>query len=322
MITQGEIMLVWLYIGIIMIMRVVQSLFSKKNATILGKNAVIYVKYTVYYQGVAGVFALILFLIELASGQTINGVGETFIYASISGIALAISTMCSVYILCQGTMVLGSLFGTAGLIIPTIACIFLYQEYIEWYQWVAIGVFMIGAFFLAGGSRKIYGKFTFSQLLVLISSLVLSGVTMLMQKMFGMEVEGGSVSLFSLISFVVSVVLFGIVLIIFKLIRKPAQTKQYSADQFTFFPKNEQDGKLPKQSLIYGVVLAFAVFLINQLSTISTPLIEAVILFAIICGGATVVSAIVGAVVYKERITINTILGLILGIGSLILLKI
>lgn len=313
--------MVWLYISIIMVMRVAQSFFSKKNATTLHKNGVSYVKYTAYYQAVAGFFALVLFLIELLSGASVSGVGETFVYAIISGIALAISSTLGIYILCQGTMVLSSLFATAGLIVPTVASIFLYKEYIVWYQWIALIVFMMGAFFLAGGSKKVYGKFTISQLLVLTLNLILSGTTMLMQKMFGMNVEGGNVSLFSLLSFLSSALIFILILPIMQALKNKATT-QPQEDKFSLYPATPEQGKITKPSFLYGLILALAVFLVNQLSTISTPLIEAVVLFAIICGGATIISALVGAIVYKEKITWRTVVGLILGIGSLILLKI
>ena len=318
----GENIMVWLYISIIMCMRVVQSVFSKKNATSLNKNAICYVKYTAYFQGVAGFFALGLFVVELIIGTTVSGVGETILYSVLSGLALALSCICGIYILCQGTMALSSLFGTAGLIVPTVASIFLYDEFVSWYQWVAIAVFMVGAFFLAGGSKKIYGKFTITQLAVLVCSLLLGGTTMLMQKMFGMNVQGGNVSLFSLISFGSSALLFAAVIPVLQLCNKKVMPSNETHEKFTLFPPTKEQAKLNKNSYLYGLFLAMAVFLINQLSTLSTPLIEAVVLFAIICGGATIISTLVGAVLYKEKITWRTVVGLILGIGSLVLLKI
>ena len=56
-------MIVWLYIGIIMVMRVAQSIFNKKAATSVPKNMIGYLKYTMYYQGLAAILALGLFFI-------------------------------------------------------------------------------------------------------------------------------------------------------------------------------------------------------------------------------------------------------------------
>jgi multidrug transporter EmrE-like cation transporter len=108
---------------------------------------------------------------------------------------------------------------------------------------------------------------------------------------------------------------------VLSLCKKNATTKQNDKD-FSLYPHCEEQAKFPKKSYLYGLFLAVAVFLINQLVTLSTPMIQAVVLFSIACGGATVISAIVGAVMYKEKLTPLTLIGLVLGIGSLILLKV
>jgi drug/metabolite transporter (DMT)-like permease len=237
---------------------------------------------------------------------------------------LSLSVLCGVYLLTKGTMALSSLFATAGLIVPVIACSFLYDELVEWYQWIALVCFMLGSYFLSVSSKKTYGKFSFSQLLVLIASLLINGTTMLMQKMFGEEVKGGNVSFFSFVSFLSGLVLVGLVWLVIALLKKCTQTKKQVQDdqKFSLYPQTKMQGKLPKDSYLCGFCLAFAVFLINQLITISTPMIQAIILFAVTCGGATIISALVGAIIYKEKVTVNTIIGLVLGIGSLILLKV
>ena len=72
----------------------------------------------------------------------------------------------------------------------------------------------------------------------------------------------------------------------------------------------------------YALILAVAVFLINQLATISANLISPVILFAFINGGATIISALVGVLLFKEKLSVKGIIGIAIGIGSLILIKI
>lgn len=96
---------VWIYIGIILCMRVLQSVFSKRASSSVPENAVGYLKYTAFYQGAAGVLALMLLLKECFSGVAFSG-GQTTVYAAISGAALAVSCMCTVYALSRGTMVL------------------------------------------------------------------------------------------------------------------------------------------------------------------------------------------------------------------------
>lgn len=305
--------MVWLYIFIIMLMRVVQSIFSKRASSSVPNSANGYISYTLYSKVLAGAFALILFLIDVFRGVTIQNVGLTALYASLSGCALAITSLCSLYALGTGTMALSSLFGTAGLLIPAIAGIFMFDEILSVWQWVAMAIFMVGAYLLIGSSKAIFGKFSLKTFLVLLLSLVMNGATMLLQKVFGMTVEGGNVSLFSLLSFASGAALLAVSLIIIKA-KNTVSAKKLGIDR--------PHEVFPKSLYLFGLALAFAVFVINQLATLSTPLISAVVLFAIINGGATLISAIVGAVMYREKLTVRSIVGLILGIGALILIKI
>lgn len=305
--------MVWLYIFIIMLMRVVQSVFSKKASASVPSSANGYISYTLYSKVLASAFALILFLIDVFRGVTIQNVGLTALYASLSGCALAITSLCSLYALSTGTMALSSLFGTAGLLIPAIAGIFMFDEILSVWQWVAMAIFMVGAYLLIGSSKAIFGKFSLKTFFVLLLSLVMNGATMLLQKVFGMTVEGGNVSLFSLLSFASGAALLAISLIIIKA-KNAVSAKKLGIDR--------PHEVFPKSLYLFGLALAFALFVINQLATLSTPLISAVVLFAIINGGATLISAIVGAVMYKEKLTVRSIVGLILGIGALILIKI
>ena len=317
--------MVWLYIGIMLLMRIVQSIFNKLNADAVPKNAIAYLKYTILYFGIAGVCAMALFGWEAITAPQDNlFLGQTILYAVISGIGLTVACCCSLYALTSGTMVLDSLFATAGLIVPTVASIFLYQEILSIWQWVFIGTFFIGAYLLVGNSKEVYGKFSVKTLLVLILSLLMTGVTMLTQTMFSREVGQGSVSLFSALSFCLSVVLISIVLsVVYLLYRVKGKTvNQGGKREFSLFPTAKNEVSIPKRNLWYAVALAFAIFLINQLATISANLISPVILFAFINGGATIISALVGMFIFKEKLNTKGIIGIIIGIGSLILIKI
>ena len=318
--------MVWLFIVIILCMRVVQSIGSKKNSTLLPKNALGFLKYVSFYMSLAACMALVLFTINVCVNKP-NDLyfSQTILYAVTAGTTLSLGCLCSLYNLTQGTMALNSLFGTAGLLIPTIASVFLYGELPKVWHWFAIAVFMVGAFLLIGGSKKIYGKFSFKNLLFLTLLLVCEGTTMLMQKMFGMNVPNGNVALFSVLSFGSGVCIIGFsigILYLIYALRKKDSTNAVVTKDFTMIPANLKDAKLNKKVFWVALMLSVAVFIINQLATMSTPLISAVILFAFINGGATIISTLVGAIFFKEKISARSALGLVLGIGSLILLQI
>ena len=316
--------MVWIFISIILCMRVVQSVFNKKNSNALPKNAIGYLKYVLLYMSIACALATSLFAINMAvSDAKLDFVVQTALYASITGISLATTCICSLYNLSNGTMALNSLFSTAGLLIPTVASIFLYGETLEIWHWAAIVIFMVGAFLLVGSSKAIYGNFSIKSLASLVIMLVSEGCTMLMQKSFGMNFPGGNVSLFSACLFASGAVILSLALgalcIAYK-VKGGAQASNNGG--FTLLPASMGDAKLDKKIYVYAFLLAGAVFVINQLATKSTPLISAVVLFAFINGGATIISTLVGATLFKEKISARSAIGLVLGIGSLILLQI
>ena len=298
--------MVWFYIGVVLLMRVFQCLFNKYNAKLVPKTATAYLKYTIFYLGVAGICAAILLLFDLPAGATFAHLPETAFYAVFSGIGLAVACCCSLYALTAGTVVLDSLFATAGLLVPSVAGIFMFDERLSLWQWLFVGVFMVGAYLLVGGSRAVYGKFSGKTLLALIFSLLSNGLTMLMQTAFSRNVPGGSVSLFSVLSFAAGVVLLGAVLPVVMLRKQGASVGA---------------GKIPGKAFLFAFFLGVIVFIINQLATISAGMISPVILFAFINGGATLISAGVGLVVFKERVTVSSAVGIVLGVVSLIFIK-
>lgn len=288
-----------LYIGIILIFRVVQALFNKRSS-IEVKNIPMLVGYNAYKNSISAVLGLVLILIA-GNGFRLNGL--TVVIAGCSGLALFFSGFCSIYAMKSGTVSLNSMFGTAGMIVPILAGAILFGKPVAPMQWVGLAVFFFSAWLLIGGSKQVYTNFSLKTLLLLIGSLAANGATMLCQQMFTAYVPDGDVSVFSFLS-------FGIIALLSAVFYRSLATGQ-----------RQQAAKPSKALLVCGVALAVSVFVINQLATLSTRLISPVILFAFINGGGTIISTVVAAVVYKEKISKKTAAGILLGITSLLLIK-
>lgn len=56
-------------------------------------------------------------------------------------------------------------------------------------------------------------------------------------------------------------------------------------------------------------------------ATLSTALVSPVVLFAFINGGGTIIATVVAAVLYREKLTPSSVAGVLLGIVSLIGIK-
>ncbi len=293
--------MVWLYIVIILLCRVVQAIFNKRSSNEITSLPMM-VKYNALQNTISAVLGLALIL-AVGSGFVCDL--KTVLIATFSGITLFFAIFCSIYAMKSGTVGLNSMFGTAGMIIPIIAGVFLFDKAVAPLQLAGLGLFFVAAWLLIGDSKAVYTNFNYKTLLLLIGALLANGGTMLAQQMFTEYVPAGDVSVFSFLSFaiigVLSFAFFGLLV---------------GGDK-----AKRADARLSKILIVCGVALAVAVFIINQLATISTKLISPVILFTFINGGGTIVSTLVAAVLYKERISLKSAVGILLGIASLVMIK-
>ena len=288
-----------IYIFIILICRVIQAYFDKKSSNHI-QNVTMLTGYITFQNLISALLGIIIILIA-NNGFRVNF--ATVLIAGLSGLSLFFAIFCSIYAMKSGTVSLNSIFGTAGLIIPIIAGMFLFQKPVAPLQLVGLGLFFVAAYLLIGASKSVYSNFSYKTMLLLIGSMVSNGCTMLMQQMFTVYVPDGDVSIFSFLSFGIIAVLSGIF---------------YQCRRGT---EKGKETKLTKPLVVCGLALAGAVFIINQFATMCTKLVSPVILFTFINGGATIISTLVGAIVYKEQISKKSAAGIILGIFALVLIK-
>lgn len=288
------------YIAAILICRVIQAFFSKRSSNEITDTTKL-LWFTTFQNTVAAVLGGGLLL---GNGTAFSIDPTTLLLAAFSGISLFFAVSCNIYAMKSGTVSLASMFGTAGMILPIAAGVFLFDKPIAPLQLVGLGVFFVSAYLLIGASKTTYTNFSKKTVWLLIGSLVANGCTMLAQQLFTATVPNGNVSMFSFLSFAIIAVLSGGMLAV--------QIRRQPRGEKTPFSKN---------LLICGVALAVAVFIINQFATICTALVSPVVLFTVINGGGTIISALVAAIVYKEPIDRKTAIGIALGIASLVIIK-
>lgn len=289
-----------IYFGIMLLMKFVQSICNKTTSNALkGKQS--YLHYGAFQYLVSGVLALVLILF---SGSGIKAGFPTVIISLMSALSLSLCTFCSLAAMKSGTLTLTSLFGSAGLLVPCVAGIFMFKEVMSVMQYFGIFMFLVSAWLLIGASRQMYANFSFKTILLLLGSLLGNGITMLAQKMFAYYVPEGDVSSFSFISFGG----LGVILL--------------AAFFITSASEHQKPQLLTKKLMLYGAALATALFVLNQLSTIAANTIPSVILFTVVNGGGTVITAGVAAIFFHEKLTVKSCAGIIIGLAALFVINI
>ena len=181
----------------------------------------------------------------------------------------------------------------------------MFDEPMSLMQLFGILLLILSGWLLIGYSKKLKGSFTPRTMLLLIGSMLSNGFTMVAQKMFSKYLPDVSVSVFSFLA-------FGLVGVGMCVGLVPQLTKK---------EKREEIKKLPKALWFYGAGLSTILLIINQLATIAAKVIPSAIMFPINDGGATIITALTGAVVFKEKLTARSVAGLVLGIAALIVIN-
>lgn len=288
-----------IYIVLILICRVFQHLYNKKvsNST-FGIHGLI--KINGIRQCIAAFMAFLLIVI-------FNNRAEidlmTVIISAFSGTMIVISMSCSLYAMKTGMISLVSLFGTAGLIIPCLVGVFLFDTSVSPMQWLGFAIFMVSAYLMIMSSKDSVKGFSVKTFFLLLGVMLSEGFTMMAQQMFTQYVPDGDVSVFSFLSFgIVGVIMLSVL---------------------PFIRKNDTEKRKPteKKTYLYAAILATTLLIINQLATLATAIVPPIILFTFINGGSTVIAAIVAMLVYKEKLTVKSVFGIALGIISFIIIK-
>ena len=72
---------------------------------------------------------------------------------------------------------------------------------------------------------------------------------------------------------------------------------------------------------MYGVILSVAMLAISMLSTLASESLSAVVLFSMSNGGGLLLCTLISVFVYKEKITLKMIAGLLLGAAALMMIN-
>ena len=294
-------MIEYSYLAIILLMKFVQKLYNKKTSMMIA-GAVQYLGYGAYRYILSGAMALALMLITGGSGD----IGPmSFAISALGALALTISIYCSLEAMKSGAIILVSLASSAGLLLPCIFGIFMFDEPMSTWQFIGIGLLLVSAYLLAGYSKRLTGSFTTKTLLLLLGGMLSNGLIMIAQKMFSKYLPDTSVSIFSFLSFGIAGAAM-LIMLLPRLIKKEGRKKLAS---------------LPAAAWGYGAILSVALLIINQLATLAGRVIPSAIMFPINDGGGTIIAALTASVCFGEKLTPRSVAGLALGIVSLIIIN-
>lgn len=229
--------------------------------------------------------------------------GKALAIYALSGISTSVFVVTWLVAVRTSAYVLMNVFLMLGVVVPMVLGSVCYGETIAWNQWVGLGVLLMATLILCSYNNGIKQKLDGKALMILLISGVANGITGFSQKMFQKEVVDGAVSVFNFYTYVFSALSLGLILL------------------FTWKPR-EARSRLLEIKNVFGLVLILAVclFLNSYFMTMAAAGIPSSRLFPLDRGVSIILSGLMSAVFFKEKLTVKAVAGLVLAfIGLLVI---
>ena len=151
-------------------------------------------------------------------------------------------------------------------------------------------------------------------MVMLILTLLSGGLVMVLQKVFAVRVPDGNVATYSFLMFALNAVLLYICYAVLALKRQGENGSKSIEIERGWKP-------LSKTLLICGAFLALAVFAINQVVTTIAKTVPSAILYTVSYAISIFITLLVGVFYYKEKLTEKNVVGLVLCLGSILIIN-
>ncbi len=280
--------------GVLLILSIVAGVVqqvARKESNKRGKGGV----YS--FSAAAAFLSLIFFTIR--SGGNWNADGQTFCYAGVFATAFAVTTITTMLAIQCGPLSLTSLVVSYSLVIPALYGILFLNEPIS-IQLVLGIVFLFVSIFLINQERGEQKKITLRWGIFAVITFFGNGICTTVQKLYQVRSGGATECEFMIISMLIVVSTLMIAAVISE--------------------KRELFKNLKEGAIWYGIC-GLGNASANSLTMILALTMPASVLYPLLSAGGIVLTALVSILLYRERLSVEQKIGLVMGIVATILLS-
>ncbi len=219
---------------------------------------------------------------------------EFFLFVTLYGEALKL-----------GPLSITSFLFAMCMIIPIIISAFVYDEKLGTIQVVAFVLMLISIYFINfAQSHSKEGYFSKKWIIYCIIGFLVNGILQFTMKSYSIEVENASTSQFIFIAYIVCLLLSFI----------------------PFVSKNLRDDfkamSINKWFIALAIALGLTNFFGNFFFTMASSMFMAQVVFPINNGGTVMLSVVLGMLLFKEKLKVKAIIGIVIGVIAIVLLSI
>lgn len=228
---------------------------------------------------------------------------KTLMITFVSGISTAMFVVSWIFCVRKGAYVMINVFLMLGGGLTVALCRFLFNEPVSIYQIMGFLLLVIASYVMCSYSSNIKGGFSLASFLLLVVCGTFNGLTDFSQKWFIYSNPQGNIGLFNFYTYLFA----ALVLMI----------------SFLVANKKEEGINDAKNSKVHYtvIILAVALFANSYFKTMSAKFIPSGILYPLTSGAGLVLSALMAAAFFKEKITRKCFIGIIIALCAIVIMN-
>ena len=199
------------------------------------------------------------------------------------------------------------IFLMLGVLIPLILANILFDEPVKPTQWLGIAILIVAVLIMCSYNSGLKGKMSFTSVLLLILTGASNGIADFSQKLFVRTADGVPTSVFNFYTYVFSAVTLLICYIVFR----QADNKD-----------SKSSTKIPKVMYVYVAIMAACLFANSYFKTVAAYTLDSAMLYPLNQGAALILSSLMSAFLFGEKLTFKAIIGIVLSFIALIIINV
>ena len=227
----------------------------------------------------------------------------------LSGVSTAFFVAFWLLAIRKSAYMLMDVFLLAGTLIPMLLSSTFFHESIKLHQWGGFLLLLIAVIIMCSYSSSVKEKFSISAFILLALTGIMCGITSFSQKLFVNLCSETPATVFNLYTYVFSAV----TLIIFYFIFSKTDIKKDSDISFS---------SIPKRMFIYILIMAVCLFANSFFNTKAAYYLDSAEMYPFEQGASLVLSSLMSAIFFKEKLTLKAIIGIIITFIALLIINV
>lgn len=229
--------------------------------------------------------------------------------AALSGVASAAFVVSWLLSVRSGAYMMVEVFLLLGVIVPIILCRIFFGEAIGTWQIIGTVVLLFAVFIMCTYNSSIKGRMSVGAFLLLMICGLSNGIADFSQKLFVKEMPEGFIATFNFYTYIFAAITLLLAYVVFRNADKKHGLK----------PRKPLE--IVKPIWYYVLIMAVCLFANSFFKTQAAHYLDAVQLYPLNQGCSVILSLLMSAIIFKERINAKCIVGIFLAFAALLMIN-